>query len=99
MSSKDTVETDSLFLGLTRQPTVFGATFTFFALNTLGSIVLFLITPKFKIFIVTLIMHFIGVVWTKKEPFFVEIFINKLQRCKMTKNSKYHKGLNSYDIF
>ena len=51
------LKNDSLFLGLTRQPMIFGVTYNYVFLNMFGSLMYFIVTSDFKVVVVSLAMH------------------------------------------
>lgn len=93
------LKTDSLFLGLTRSPMLFGVSYTFFGLNAIASLMYFVLTNDFKVILFASIIHGIGYVLNKKEPLAVEIMMTKLQKFNKCKNKFFYSGLNSYNQF
>jgi type IV secretion system protein VirB3 len=93
------LQVDPLFLGLTRPALIGGVTFSYFAFNSLVSIVGFIVTSEFKIFILAIVVHVLGMLLSKKEPLAVDMLITKLQKCPKVPNSSFHGGLNSYNMF
>lgn len=90
---------DSLFLGLTRPALIGGVTFSFFALNSLTFIIIFIVTSKFNIFIGAFAIHIFGMLLCKKEPLAVDILLTNIQKCPKVLNNSFHGGLNSYNMF
>ena len=94
------IGTDSLFLGLTRPPMLFGVSYTFAALNGIVSLLAFVITTKFFYLLVLLPgLHLIGYFICLKEPRAIELFIARMSKCNVCRNRYYHGGTNSYDVY
>ncbi len=95
-----TVGTDSLFLGLTRPPLLFGVSYTFAVLNLIISLLAFVITNKF-FYLLVLLPGLHGVAWLicLKEPRAIELFIAKTSKCSVCRNRYSHGGTNSYDSY
>lgn len=91
------IQTDQLFLGLTRPAMIGGVSFSFFGINAMVSMIGFILTSDFRIFIFTIILHGFGVVLTKNDPRAVEVFLTKNQKCPAT--GGHYGGLSSYDMF
>ena len=94
------IGTDSLFLGLTRPPMLFGASYVFTVLNIMTCLMAYVITNSFKILLVLMpalqgAAYFICL----KEPRAIELFLAKTSKCNVCKNRFYYKGTNSYDPF
>lgn len=94
------IGTDSLFLGLTRPPMLFGVSYTFAALNGIVSLLAFVITTKFFYLLVLLPgLHLIGYFICLKEPRAIELFVARMSKCNVCRNRYYHGGTNSYDVY
>ncbi len=94
-----TLKTDALFLGLTRPVLIGGVTFAYFASEILISILIFIMTSNFKVFLVSIITHIFGMVLCKREPLAVDMLLTKIQKTPTTLNKNYHDGLQSYNMF
>jgi type IV secretion system protein VirB3 len=95
-----TIGTDSLFLGLTRPPMMFGVSYNLATLNGMISLLAFIITGKF--FYLLVLLPFIhGICWMLclKEPRAMELFLIKNSKCSICRNRMYHGGTNSYDVY
>lgn len=92
------LKADSLFVGLTRPPMLFGVSYNFVLLNFLISIMGFILTTDFRFFLAAFILHGFGYYICSKEPLFIELFMVKSQRCPQRSNTFYH-GANSYDQY
>lgn len=84
-----------LFVGLTRQPMTMGVTQTFFVLNFVPCVILFLVTKSFFIVpCVFFIFHLFGMACCWKDEAFFEILLGKLE-CRCPNRKLW--GCNSYD--
>lgn len=98
--AKGRLESDPLFLGLTRPPLVLGVTYIWFLLNMVVWIVVFIQTSSFKhVFIGFPLVHAIGFFICSKEPRFMDIVMIKAGKCSRCRNSSYHGNTDSYDLF
>lgn len=88
---------DPLFVGLTRPTLIFGVSIQYAMLNMIVSVVGFIQTSDFRVVFAACILHAIGYILCFKEPRFMELYINKFQRCNQCSNKMYY-GANSYDI-
>ena len=93
------VQTDPLFLGLTRPALICGVTFVYFAIEGMIAIIGFVLTSDFRMFLLAVVMHFIGMALCKKEPLAIDLLLVRLQRTPSVMNKKFHGGLNSYNMF
>jgi type IV secretion system protein VirB3 len=93
------LQTDPLFLGLTRPAMILGVSFMFFVLNSLTGIMIFVMTSSFIIVPVCVVFHIFGMLLAKKEPLAIEMLLLKIQRFNRCPNRAYHKNRNSYDLF
>jgi len=95
-----TIETDSLFLGLTRPPLLLGVSYHLFALNLIVTLLIFIITNNLiYLFVVLPGIHAICWLICLKEPKAVELLIAKSSLCNMCPNRTFYKGANSYDMY
>lgn len=95
-----TIGTDSLFLGLTRPPMLFGVSYTLATLNAMISLLAFVITSKFFYLLVLLpSIHAICWMLCLKEPRAMELFLIRNSKCSICRNRMYHGGTNSYDVY
>ncbi len=95
-----TVNTDALFLGLTRPPMLLGVSYTFAALNGIISLLAFVITNKFFYLLFLLpTTHMVAWFICLKEPRAIELFIARMSKCNVCRNRYYYGGTNSYDVY
>lgn len=94
------VDTDSLFLGLTRPSMLLGVTYTYAALNGLASLMAFVITSNFVYLLVLMpTLHGIAYLICLKEPLMLEMLMMKTSKFTKCKNKDFYEGTNSYDVF
>jgi type IV secretion system protein VirB3 len=86
---------DTVFLALTRPQMFAGVTYSFFVLNAIISLELFLIFKTFWALGGALLIHLIGVLLCLREPRFFDLWITRMSRCPRVKNYKMW-GCNSY---
>jgi type IV secretion system protein VirB3 len=91
------INSDPLFVGLTRPSMIFGVSVQFAMLNILMASTFFVMKSSFKIIPVAFLIHGIGYILCFKEPKFLELYMNKFQKCNQCSNKLYHKG-NSYKV-
>ncbi len=91
------MNSDPLFVGLTRPTMIFGVSIQFAMLNILVSSTAFVMTSSFKIIPFALLVHAIGYILCFKEPRFLELYMNKFQKCNLCPNKQYY-GANSYKV-
>ncbi len=94
------IETNSLFLGLTRPPMLFGVTYNFASINGLASLLIFIMTENF-IYLLVLMpsIHGICYLLCLKEPRALDLFITKYSKFNICKNRMFYSGTNSYDSY
>ncbi|MFN7038342.1 MAG: VirB3 family type IV secretion system protein [Alphaproteobacteria bacterium] len=98
MANTGTLQTDPLFVGLTRPTMFLGVSFYYCILNGLSCMVYFINSTDLRAFLMLPLFHLIGYVICFKEPLFIELFLVKSQKCTKCKNKLYH-GANSYDLY
>ena len=91
------LHSDPLFVGLTRPPLIFGVSVQYAMVNMMISIVYFIQTSSFLILPVSAVIHLVGYLLCFKEPRFMEIYINKMNKCNQCPNKGYY-GANSYSV-
>lgn len=94
------LESDPLFLGLTRPAMAFGVTYLWFMLNAMTWILYFINTSDFVWMIIGApTIHGIGYFICSKEPRFMDILLIKGGKCMKCKNARYHGNTQSYDLY
>jgi type IV secretion system protein VirB3 len=94
------IGSDSLFLGLTRPPMLFGVSYTLATVNVMISLLAFILTNQF-FYLLVLLPSIHGVCWMLclKEPRAMELFLIRNSKCTLCKNRMYYGGTNSYDVY
>lgn len=98
MANTGELETDMLFLGLTRPAMFLGVSFSVVAMNFFICLMYFTATSDFRGFLAMFFLHGAAYVMSEKEPLFLELFMIRQQRCNKCKNRLYHGLTNSYDV-
>lgn len=93
------LKTDPLFLGLTRPSMIAGVTFSYFAFEMIFGMLGFILSNNFKLFLIVVLLHVIGMQLCKKEPLAINMLLTKMQKTPAVKNKSFHGGLNSYNMF
>lgn len=92
------LKTDSLFIGLTRPPMLFGVSYMYFIMNIMVCMMAYVATVNFKYMMIMFPIHGLGYYLCSREPLFLELFKVRSEKCSRCKNRLYH-GANSYDQF
>ena len=85
MSEAVTLARDPVFTALTRPQMFAGVTYTFFILNALVTMELFLITRSFWIVPVALLMHGLGSIACLQEPRIFDLWLLRARRARRTR--------------
>lgn len=94
------IESDPLFLGLTRPAMALGVTYGWFLIEAFVLVIYFVNSSDFVGLIVCgLIAHGIGYFINANEPRFVDILIIKTAKCTKCKNTRFHGGTQSFDLY
>ena len=91
------LQSDPLFVGLTRPTLILGVSISYAMLNMMICTVWFIQTTNFWVVPLALGIHLIGYIACFKEPLFMELYMNKGQKCNQCPNKSYY-GANSYGI-
>jgi type IV secretion system protein VirB3 len=89
------LDRDPVFGALTRPQMFAGVTYSYFVLNAVVTIELFLITKSFWALIAALVLHVIGYLGCLKEPRFFDLWLVKVSRCPRVRNIGFWR-CNSY---
>lgn len=90
---------DPLYLGLARPAMVAGVSYTYFALNAMLILVLFIQSQNFLVFIVAIITHGFGYILCSKEPRAIELWMLRMREGYKSFNRFFHHHTNSYDVY
>jgi type IV secretion system protein VirB3 len=89
------LERDPVFTALTRPQMFAGVTYSYFVLNAVVTVELFLITKSFWALLAAGVLHIIGYLGCLKEPRFFDLWMVKMSRCPPVRNSAFWR-CNSY---
>ena len=84
-----------IFRALTQPQMFAGVTYSYFVLNAVIVVELFLITHSFWALPVALVIHFIGYLGCLREPRFFDLWIIRVSRCPRVRNAAFWR-CNSY---
>lgn len=82
----DGLRQDTLFVALTRPQMFAGVTYTFFVINLIVAVELFLIFRSIWVLLAALVLHGIGMLMCLHEPRFFDLWITKVRNCPRVKN-------------
>ncbi|MDZ4366974.1 MAG: type IV secretion system protein VirB3 [Afipia sp.] len=91
----DHLRQDTLFVALTRPQMFAGVTYTFFIINGVLAVELFLIFKSWWVLLVALLVHGIGMLVSLREPRFFDLWIARVRNCPRVKNHSLWR-CNSY---
>lgn len=91
----DHLRQDTLFVALTRPQMFAGVTYTFFIINAVLAVELFLIFKSWWVLLVALLAHAIGMLVCLREPRFFDLWIARVRNCPRVKNHSLWR-CNSY---
>lgn len=86
---------DTLFVALTRPQMFAGVTYSFFVINVVVAVELFLIFKSFKVLLVGLLIHLVGMLVSLHEPRFVDLWLTRVRNCPRIRNFRLWR-CNSY---
>lgn len=89
------LDREPVFGALTRPQMFAGVTYSFFVLNAVVTMELFLLTKSFWSLIAALVLHGIGYLGCLKEPRFFDLWITKVSRTPRIRNFAFWR-CNSY---
>jgi type IV secretion system protein VirB3 len=89
------LERDPVFGALTRPQMFAGVTYSYFVLNAVVTVELFLITKSFWTLLAALVLHAIGYLGCLKEPRFFDLWMTRVSRCPRVRNFAFWR-CNSY---
>jgi type IV secretion system protein VirB3 len=77
---------DPVFTALTRPQMFGGVTYSFFIINAVVTMELFLVTKSFWVLLVALFLHGLGSVACLREPRIFDLWITRASRCARVRN-------------
>ena len=91
----DRLKQDPVFVALTRPQMFAGVTFTFFVINAILAVELFLIFRALWVVLIALAVHVVGVVACLRDPRIFDLWLTKVRTCPRVKNYRLWR-CNSY---
>ena len=91
----DELRRDTLFVALTRPQMFAGVTYTFFIINGIIAVELFLIFRNWWVLVIAVAIHGIGMIACLHEPRIFDLWITRVRNCPRIKNHAIWK-CNSY---
>ena len=89
------LDRDPVFGALTRPQMFAGVTYSYFVLNAIITMELFLITKSFWALPAALVLHLIGYLGCLKEPRFFDLWLVRVSRCPRVRNFAFWR-CNTY---
>jgi type IV secretion system protein VirB3 len=89
------LDRDPVFGALTRPQMFAGVTYSYFVLNAVVTVELFLLTKSFWALVAALLIHVVGYLACLKEPRFFDLWLVKVSRCPRVRNVSFWR-CNSY---
>ena len=86
---------DTLFTALTRPQMFAGVTYSYFVIDAILTVELFLIFKSFEVLLVGVALHLIGVLVCFNEPRFFDLWLSRVRHCPRVKNFWFWR-CNSY---
>ena len=80
------IRRDTLFTALTRPQMFAGVTYSFFVINAVIAVELFLIFRAWWVLLVAVAVHGMGVLACLNEPRFFDLWITRMRTCPRVKN-------------
>lgn len=91
----DDLRRDTMFVALTRPQMFAGVTYSFFVLNAILAVELFLIFKSLWVLPAALAGHAVGALLCLREPRFLDLWITRVSRCPRVRNHRLWR-CNSY---
>lgn len=91
----DTLKQDTLFVALTRPQMIAGVTFSWFVINAVVAVELFLLFKAWWVLIAAAFVHGAGVLLHMSEPRIVDLWLTRVRQCPRIKNHALWR-CNSY---
>lgn len=89
------LQQDTLFTALTRPQMFAGVTYSFFVINAIVMVELFLIFGSLWVLLGAVVIHLVGMVMSLREPRFVDLWLTRVRNCPRVKNHRLWQ-CNSY---
>ena len=101
MANGGGLQSDQLFLGLTRPAQVLGVHYLIFLINFMGCTLIFINLSQNKIPVTIMVfvtLHLLAYLVCLREPRMVELVMVRYGKCNKCRNRQHHKQTNSYDM-
>lgn len=82
----DNLRSDTLFVALTRPQMFAGVTYSFFIINMIVGVELFLIFRSPWVLLAAVLIHLFGMVVSLREPRMVDLWLTRVRHCPRVKN-------------
>ena len=89
------LERDTVFGALTRPQMFAGVTYSYFVLNAIVTVELFLITKSFWSLLAAAVLHVVGYMGCLREPRFFDLWLVRAGRCPRLRSAAFWR-CNSY---
>lgn len=86
---------DTLFVALTRPQMFAGVTYSFFVINAVNAVELFLIFGSIWVLLTAVFIHLAGMIASLREPRIVDLWLTRVRNCPRVKNHALWR-CNSY---
>lgn len=91
----DQLRRDTLFTGLTRPQMFAGVPYSWFVINAVIAVELFLLFRTWWVLLAALAVHGLGMVVCLHEPRFIDLWLTRVRNCPRVKNHSLWR-CNSY---
>lgn len=91
----DHLRRSTLFVALTRPQMFAGVTYSFFVINAVAAVELFLVFRAWWVMPVALAIHGLGILLCLEEPRFFDLWLTRVRTCPRVRNHKLWQ-CNSY---
>lgn len=92
---QDELQRQTLFVALTRPQMFAGVTYTFFVINGIVAVELFLIFQAWWVLLLAILVHGVGMIACIREPRIFDLWVTRVRNCPRVKNYSVWK-CNSY---
>lgn len=86
---------DTLFVALTRPQMFAGVTYTYFIINLIIAVELFLVFRSPWVLLAAVALHIVGMIVCVREPRFFDLWITRVRNCPRVRNHAFWR-CNSY---
>ena len=77
---------DTLFVALTRPQMFAGVTYSYFVINAVLAVELFMIFRSLWVLVIAMVVHVFGMVASLREPRIVDLWLSRVRHCPRVKN-------------